>query len=113
MTQPTQPTPQPSHIPPFQRVYILALLLILAGAITGCVPRSSQGHDCGSAWFAQTDEAAQEADDLAGAYGVPREAADCDAARAGTRNMALMLLGGGVVLLAVGWVMSGRRPEEG
>lgn len=97
-----------------KRLVVLGLAVVFAGLVVGCIPKSSEGHSCGTAfWPDDSDEFAQEMDSLRADYGVLSSGVpDCGAARSETRNVALVLVGAGVLGLAGGWVVSGRRPRR-
>ena len=98
-----------------RRLYLVAALLIAVGLLAGTiVPLSSQGTNCGSAFFDRTrTDTAVELRELGEAYGVDPTPHDCDGVRSMWRTVYIALMVGGGVLLVAGWVAAGAgRPRR-
>lgn len=89
---------------------VLAAVLIGVGALVGFIPVTSQGTSCGSAFVQSGDASVSDmAEALSGRSSDTRST--CTDLRSLVRIPALILLiGGGVVLVAAGVVNGRRRP---
>lgn len=96
-----------------RRLFWLAALLLVAGLAVGIFPVSSNNIDCGSAYFAASDDTAELINSVRADVGVPLESNDCDGVRSTWRTVSIVLVVGGGVLLAGGWVAAGAgRPRH-